>query len=164
MSRDTDSPGDEFRVAAAGPLVTLLIVACAVGIGAIARRPARTVPRRARCRATPASTPGRAARRCLASINALVFVFNLIPAFPLDGGRIARAIAWRVTGDRSKATKVAAGLGQVFAWLLIGVGVFWLLTLRLADRLWYCRARLLPRSPPRAARSCRRTSPTASTT
>ena len=53
----------------------------------------------------------------------LVLVFNLIPAFPLDGGRIARAIAWRVTGDRNKATRFAATLGQGFSYLFIGSGM-----------------------------------------
>jgi CBS domain-containing protein len=60
----------------------------------------------------------------LASINLLVLVFNLIPAFPLDGGRIARSIAWALTGDRARATKIAAGLGQVFSYLLIALGLF----------------------------------------
>ena len=59
----------------------------------------------------------------LASINLLVLVFNLIPAFPLDGGRIARAIAWRVTGDRNRATRAAARLGQAFSYLFIGIGI-----------------------------------------
>ena len=53
----------------------------------------------------------------------LVLVFNLIPAFPLDGGRIARAIAWKVTGDRNRATRGAARLGQGFSYLFIGVGI-----------------------------------------
>ena len=56
----------------------------------------------------------------LASINLLVLFFNLIPAFPLDGGRIARAIAWRLTGDRNRATRFAANLGQGFSYLFIG--------------------------------------------
>ena len=51
----------------------------------------------------------------LASINLLVLVFNLLPAFPMDGGRVARAIAWWRTGDRNSATRFAAGLGRVFA-------------------------------------------------
>ncbi len=59
----------------------------------------------------------------LTSINVLVLIFNLIPAFPLDGGRIARAIAWRVTGDRSRATRFAATLGQGFSYLFIALGV-----------------------------------------
>jgi CBS domain-containing protein len=59
----------------------------------------------------------------LASINVLVLVFNLIPAFPLDGGRIARAIAWRVSGDRNRATRAAARLGEAFSYVFIGVGI-----------------------------------------
>ena len=64
----------------------------------------------------------------LASINLLLLVFNLIPAFPLDGGRIARAIVWWRTGDRNRATRIAAGMGQVFSYLLIGLGVFMLVS------------------------------------
>ena len=56
----------------------------------------------------------------LASINFLVLVFNLLPAFPMDGGRVVRAIAWWRTGDRTAATRFAAGLGRVFAYLFIG--------------------------------------------
>jgi CBS domain-containing protein len=59
----------------------------------------------------------------LTTINVLLLVFNLIPAFPLDGGRIARAIAWKITGDRTRATHFAATLGQGFSYLLIGVGI-----------------------------------------
>jgi len=128
MSRDTDSPGVEFRVSAAGPFVTLLIVALCFGIGALLVGPSDFLDT-ARLQSDAASSPGVLLVSFLASINALVFVFNLIPAFPLDGGRIARAIAWKVTGDRSRATKVAAGLGQVFAWILMAVGVVWLVSL-----------------------------------
>ena len=60
----------------------------------------------------------------LGSINLLVLLFNLVPAFPLDGGRIARAIAWRITGDRERATRFAATLGPGFAYLLIALGGF----------------------------------------
>ena len=68
-------------------------------------------------------TPALLLLSWLAAINAAVFVFNLVPAFPLDGGRIARAIAWRLTGDRLRATRTAAGLGQGFSWLLMGGGL-----------------------------------------
>jgi CBS domain-containing protein len=60
----------------------------------------------------------------LVGFNLLLLGFNLVPAFPLDGGRIARAIAWRVTGDRARATRFAARLGQAFAVLLIGYGIY----------------------------------------
>jgi CBS domain-containing protein len=57
-------------------------------------------------------------------MNVLLLVFNLIPAFPLDGGRIARAAAWKITGDRGKATRISAILGQGFAAVLIGYGLW----------------------------------------
>jgi CBS domain-containing protein len=63
------------------------------------------------------------------SANVLLLGFNLVPAFPLDGGRIARAAAWKVTGDRGKATRLSAYLGQGFAALLIGYGIYILLAL-----------------------------------
>jgi CBS domain-containing protein len=60
----------------------------------------------------------------LTTINAFVLVFNLIPAFPLDGGRIVRSIAWWRSGDRMSATRFAAGLGRGFSYLFIGAGIF----------------------------------------
>jgi CBS domain-containing protein len=51
-------------------------------------------------------------------------VFNMVPAFPLDGGRIARAVAWKVTGDRNRGTRFSARLGQGFSYALIAFGVY----------------------------------------
>jgi CBS domain-containing protein len=59
----------------------------------------------------------------LTTINLLVLVFNLLPAFPMDGGRVVRALAWWKTGDRTAATRFAATLGRVFAYIFIGVGL-----------------------------------------
>ena len=59
----------------------------------------------------------------LVTINILVLVFNLLPAYPMDGGRVARAIAWWRTGDRNSATRFAANLGRVFGYLFIGGGI-----------------------------------------
>jgi Zn-dependent protease len=136
MSRDTDSPGVEFRVSAAGPAVTLLIVLICLGIGSALVGPS-TFFDAARLQNDAASNPGVLLVSFLASINALVFVFNLVPAFPLDGGRIARSIAWKVTGDRSRATKISATLGQVFAWILMAVGVVWLINFRSLTGLYW---------------------------
>src|ERR687887_903867 len=148
MSRDTDSPGVEFRVSAAGPAVTLLVVLVCFGIGALLVGPHDFLDS-ARLESDAASSPGVLLVSFLASINALVFLFNLIPAFPLDGGRIARAIAWKITGDRSRATKIAAGLGQVFAWILMAGGVVWLLTLRSLTGLYWLRVWVFSLPPPR---------------
>jgi hypothetical protein len=60
-------------------------------------------------------------------MNVLLLGFNLVPAFPLDGGRITRAAAWKLTGDRGKATRLAAYLGQAFAAVMIGWGLYLLI-------------------------------------
>src|SRR5207249_2951748 len=105
MTRDTQSPGDEFKVAAAGPLVTLGVVAACMAAGAAAAGSWHEFWQTARLSSNAHVTPATLLLSWLASINALLFVFNLVPAFPLDGGRIARAVAWKVTGDRLKATR-----------------------------------------------------------
>jgi Zn-dependent protease len=121
LGRDTDSAGVEFRVAAAGPLVTLLI---AIGCFVAGAASAGGVEQMMDCvfvdRTQSATT---AVLGHLALVNAALLVFNLIPAFPLDGGRIARAIAWKISGDRNKATRFAARLGQLGGYGMIGLGV-----------------------------------------
>ena len=114
MDRESDSPATEFKVAIAGPLVTLAIVVVltAIGIGAAGAEDFR----KAVLIESDSGVPGLLAMvGWLASINLLVLVFNLLPAFPMDGGRIVRAIAWWRTGDRTSATRFAANLGRVFA-------------------------------------------------
>ncbi len=121
MERDTRSAGEEFRVAAAGPLVTLLIAAvCWLAAAAIAG--AHDATHALRLDAT-GNNEALAVIGYLGSINLLLLAFNLLPGFPLDGGRIARAIAWRVTGDRTRATRFAGALGRGLAFLMIGVGI-----------------------------------------
>jgi Zn-dependent protease len=135
LSRDADSAGVEFRIAAAGPLVTLVIaavclaLAMAVSSGSDALDSARFDQD-----ITGATT---AVLGYLTSINILLLGFNLIPAFPLDGGRIARAIAWRLTGDRNRATRFAARLGRVGGYLMIAGGVaLWALTDDIIGGIW----------------------------
>ncbi len=123
MTRDTDSPGVEFKVAIAGPIVTLLITAACVAIGILA---AGWDDFLAAMRLDPdaLNNGGLAMLAYLASINFIVFVFNLIPAFPLDGGRVARSIAWKILGNKGRATKFAAQMGRVFAYIMIAVGIW----------------------------------------
>ena len=73
----------------------------------------------------------------LALVNAGLFVFNLIPAFPLDGGRIARAIAWKLTGDRNRGTRFSARLGQAFSYILMGLGIFLLVRGDAGSGIWW---------------------------
>jgi Zn-dependent protease len=120
-TRDSDTPGEEFRVAAAGPAVTALI--CAV-TGAVTIALVGTQGLWDLARLNAIGTLPEVVLGFTAGINALLLGFNLIPAFPLDGGRIARAIVWRLTGDRHRATRFAAGLGQIFAVVLMGYGAY----------------------------------------
>jgi hypothetical protein len=60
----------------------------------------------------------------LSEMNLWLFLFNLLPAFPLDGGRIARAVVWKLTGDRARATRVSAGIGQLGGYALIAFGLW----------------------------------------
>lgn len=136
MSRDTDTPGTEFKVAVAGPLVTLGIVIVGALLGmAIAGGPDRLWEIAV---LEDDTTPGIALLLLsfLVTMNVGLLAFNLVPAFPLDGGRIARAVAWRITGDRAKATRFAARIGQGFGLVLIGGGVFLAATQSLFDGLW----------------------------
>lgn len=133
LSRDSQSPGEEFRIAAAGPAVTLLITVLAVVGVALLSHPDWSVNLFAEADDT---TPVLALLSWLALVNAGLLVFNLVPGFPLDGGRIARAIAWRVTGDRHRATRFAGRLGQVFAYILIGIGLFLLASGDAIDGIW----------------------------
>src|SRR3954447_11877166 len=134
LSRDTQSPGEEFRIAAAGPAVTLLIIVVSGGAAALFSESSRFVDA-AELSAT-ATTPAVALLGWLAVVNALLLVFNMVPAFPLDGGRIARALAWKVTGDRGRGTRFSASLGQVFAYLLMGLGLYLLFTSDAFNGLW----------------------------
>jgi Zn-dependent protease len=126
MSRDSRSPGEEFKIAAAGPLATLAMVVLFGLVDLAIVGPHRLWDA---IRLTPNInhiTPVLLSLSWLLLMNVVVLVFNLVPAFPLDGGRIARAIVWRVTGDKRRGTQSAAKLGQAFAVFLAGVGI-WLI-------------------------------------
>jgi Zn-dependent protease len=122
MTRDTQSAGEEFRVAAAGPAVTAALVGLFYGgglllFGTTEFENALTFEDDSR------PSPIAALLGFLTWTNAFILAFNLLPGFPLDGGRIARAAAWKVTGDRTRANRIAASLGRFFAYLIGAFGV-----------------------------------------
>lgn len=83
-----------------------------------------------------ATSPLGAMLTYLALINAILAGFNLLPAFPLDGGRVFRSILWGSTGNLMKATNIAATVGKMFAWALIGIGVFQLFGGNILGGIW----------------------------
>jgi Zn-dependent protease len=117
------TPGSEFRIAAAGPAVTLLVVVLAIALGfgiygsdefgdALALQP----------KTNPAG--GAVVLGWFANVNAFVLVVNLLPALPLDGGRILRSFVWWRTSDRNRATRAAARMGRVFALIVGALGLY----------------------------------------
>jgi Zn-dependent protease len=120
--RDSETPGEEFRVAAAGPAVTLILTLVFGGVAYALLGGDMLLHAATFDYASGSLLEVVCAFTALA--NAGLFVLNMVPAFPLDGGRITRAIAWQLSGDRHRATRFAAYLGQGFAALMMGYGVY----------------------------------------
>jgi Zn-dependent protease/CBS domain-containing protein len=107
LEGEAQRPRDEALIAAAGPLTSLAIGALLLGLDAATGQDQLV-----------------AIFGWLGFINITLGLFNLIPGFPMDGGRILRAILWKIRGDRNAATRNAAGVGRLFGYLLIAGGVF----------------------------------------
>ena len=137
MSRDSRTPGEEFRIASAGPAATLGVAVLCAAVDLIFVGPHRLLDA-AVLDPNVRQTPVVLCMSWLLVMNVILLVFNLVPAFPLDGGRIARAIVWHITGDQIRATRVAARLGQGFAWVLGAAGIFFVIAFRdLFAGVWF---------------------------
>ncbi len=124
---EVQSPGTELRVAAAGPFVTFGVIVVCIVAGMLASSPSGFSEAAIGNEGVHAASPALVWLSWVATINVLVLVFNLVPAFPLDGGRIAHAIVWWRTGDRNRATHATGRAGQGFA-LTLGLLGLWRLT------------------------------------
>jgi Zn-dependent protease/CBS domain-containing protein len=120
LGHDPEDGRTELKVAAAGPVVS-------IALGALFYV-AASLPF--------LSEAAHSVARYLAFINIAIAVFNLVPAFPLDGGRLLRGIVWSFAG-KGRATRIAAGAGSVFAYLLIGVGLMTLFMGNGVAGVWY---------------------------
>jgi Zn-dependent protease len=121
--QDTRSPGQEFAVAAAGPAVSL-VIAVVFALLSLAVAGTDDAVDVGLLRDGVNISPPLALLVFLAEMNLWLFVFNLLPAFPLDGGRIARAVVWKLTGDRNRATRTSAAIGQFAGYALIAFGLW----------------------------------------
>lgn len=125
IEREPQSPGVEFQMALVGPLASLLLggifwlVAWLIAVNFGTAYPLPV-----------------AVASYLALANVLVGLFNLIPGFPLDGGRVLRSIIWKASGDLDKATRWAAAVGQGFAYLFFAAGAVIFLFGYWLDGVW----------------------------
>ena len=133
---ETQSPGAEFRLAAAGPLVNALVIAACVAAGLAFGSFKHFLDVALLTSGVHVGAP-LVLIGWLALINAVLLAFNLLPAFPLDGGRIARAIVWQITGDPNRATLACARIGQAFGVIVIVGGLALVLDGYLASGLWF---------------------------
>jgi len=118
LESDAKTPGHEALIALAGPATSLVLGGGLVGASLLIGQP------------QVAEIAG-----WLGVTNILLAVFNLIPAFPMDGGRVLRAVLWRFRRDQFEATRGAAVVGRLFGYLLIALGV-WLALDRQLTGLW----------------------------
>ncbi|HEX3240983.1 MAG TPA: site-2 protease family protein [Solirubrobacterales bacterium] len=125
LDRESDTPRTEFEVAAAGPAVTLGLIGVFYLVGSVIAgfgEFAEVFRLAIEFKTDPGVAGVVSLFSWLAMINALLLAFNLLPAFPMDGGRIARALIWWRTGSRTKATRIAATMGRGFGYLFIIIG------------------------------------------
>lgn len=107
LAGEAKQPGAEFQIAVVGPLTSFVLGALAFLVASASTSP-----------------PVEAIASYLAVVNVALGAFNLVPGFPLDGGRVLRSIVWSATNDLRRATEIATGVGQVVAWGLMLWG-FW---------------------------------------
>ena len=150
MSRDAVTPAEDFKIAAAGPLATFGFVLLCLAVDLAIVGPHRLV-HAAELDSSVKITPVLLALSWLLFWNVLLLLFNLVPAFPLDGGRMTRAIVWRLTGEKQRGTRVAAKMGQAFGLLIAGLGVWLVLAYRSFTGLWLIAIAFLLYQSARAA-------------
>ncbi len=120
IAAEPRSAGAEFAMAVVGPLVSLALAAVFRGLEPL----------------VAFSSPLLALTKYLAYLNLILGVFNLVPGFPLDGGRVLRAIIWRFTGQYQRATAIAAATGRFCGFFLIFLGFWQVLGGNLLNGLW----------------------------
>lgn len=120
IAEEPRSPAREALMAGLGPLTSFVI-----GLGAWSAS-----------RVVVWSEPLQAILLYLGYVNVVLAVFNLLPGFPLDGGRVLRAAIWAVTKDQERATRGAARAGQVIGWGLVLLGVLWAFTAGVVGGVW----------------------------
>ncbi|HZS79403.1 MAG TPA: site-2 protease family protein [Ktedonobacteraceae bacterium] len=121
IEQEPKQPGIEFQMAVVGPLTSLVIG----GICFLLQLPLRNV-----------NSPVTATLGYLALTNILLGIFNLLPGFPLDGGRVLRSIVWKVSGSLRTATRVATIVGSIIAYLFILVGIWLFFGGDVLDGIW----------------------------
>ncbi len=125
LSRDANTPDHELRISAAGPLASLGLF---IGFRAVYLVFSGILP----------IEPVAATGLFVSNLNLVIAAFNSVPAMPLDGGRILRALIWKYSGSRNRGTKIASIAGGVFSNLLIFFGIIFIVQGNMLNGVWLC--------------------------
>ena len=121
IGKEPETPYNEFIMAIAGPIASFIMAAIFGVIWFFSRNFA------------PVGEPVR----YLAFINIILGAFNMLPGYPLDGGRVLRSIIWKFTGDLKKATFIASTTGRIFGFMIIAVGIVFIFTGNFLNGVWF---------------------------
>ena len=119
---ESRGPWDEFLISVVGPISSVVLGGAFFLLGTLGR--------------DLLGPPVSGGFRYLAFVNVALAVFNLLPGFPLDGGRVLRSLMWRASGSLVRATRVASVVGQVVAYLMIAAGIFFVFVGGLVSGIW----------------------------
>jgi Zn-dependent protease len=137
IESEAETPSAEFAIAIAGPIMSLaLSLFFSLLVGSLVDGAQLDGLLENPDAGAAALTPLATACVWLSSVNLMLAIFNMIPGFPLDGGRVFRALIWRLSGDRVRATRYAAETGKWFGWLLMAFGLWNLLVFKSSGGLW----------------------------
>jgi Zn-dependent protease/predicted transcriptional regulator len=120
IEKEPDKPSTEFLMSIAGPIASFVLS----GVFAILWFFTRNIP----AISIPAGY--------LTVINLVLGIFNLLPGYPLDGGRVLRSIIWKVTNNPKKATFIASTVGRIIGFLMIAVGIYFIFTNNFLNGIW----------------------------
>jgi Zn-dependent protease/CBS domain-containing protein len=122
INREPAKPSHEFFMALVGPLTSVVLAGFFYLVGLVGRAAGAAVV--------------EAFGGWLAEVNLFLALFNLLPGFPLDGGRVFRAIVWAITKNQARATRIAAVIGRIIAWGFIFLGIWQVFAGNWADGIW----------------------------
>jgi Zn-dependent protease len=124
IEKEPDVPAKELKIAIAGPAVSVLLFIIFTMLANIIA-------------AFGTSEVITVLLAYVANVNLVLAIFNLVPAFPLDGGRVLRAIIWYFTGNLQRATRIASSMGSIFSYFLILIGIFGVLSGTFISGIWF---------------------------
>lgn len=124
IEKEPDSPGKELKIGIAGPAMSVfLFIFLTLLANIIANFGAPEII------LVPLTY--------IAQVNLILAIFNMVPAFPMDGGRVLRALIWHFSGNLQKATKISSSMGGLFGYFLIFTGIFWVMTGDIINGIWF---------------------------